>query len=65
MVWGEPGPDGVVVGVLEGTLGANANAWQGAGGSEAWDAPGREPFSSTAVRVTATVRVASDARPSA
>ncbi|WP_228372995.1 glycoside hydrolase family 43 protein [Demequina maris] len=53
--WAAPDADGVVVGTLRGTLGANLSAWAGEGGSAAWDAPGREPFSATAIRVRATV----------
>ncbi|WP_228373240.1 glycoside hydrolase family 43 protein [Demequina silvatica] len=51
----EVAEDGVAVGTLRGTLGANLNAWAGEGGSTAWDAPGKVPFSATALRVTATV----------
>ncbi|MWV58975.1 LamG-like jellyroll fold domain-containing protein [Rathayibacter sp. VKM Ac-2754] len=40
------------------TLGANDNQWVGAGGSTAYNAPGRVLSSSTAARVTATVVVA-------
>lgn len=40
------------------SLGANLNHWVGEGGSTAWDAPNREPYSSTAVTVGATVVVA-------
>ncbi|MEE6274303.1 LamG-like jellyroll fold domain-containing protein [Georgenia sp. MJ206] len=39
------------------SIGANLNQWVGAGGSTAWDAPDRVPYSSTAITVTATVRV--------
>ena len=45
-----------VTGVVR-TIGANDNQWVGAGGSTAYDAPGRVLSSSTAVRVTATVVV--------
>ncbi|QHC60198.1 LamG-like jellyroll fold domain-containing protein [Rathayibacter sp. VKM Ac-2760] len=45
-----------VTGVVR-TLGANDNQWIGAGGSTAYNAPGRVLSSSTAVRVTATVVV--------
>jgi hypothetical protein len=40
------------------SLGANLNDWVGAGGSTAWNAADRQLFSSTAIEVTATVRVA-------
>ncbi|QHC68075.1 hypothetical protein GSU68_16870 [Rathayibacter sp. VKM Ac-2759] len=46
-----------VTGVVR-TIGANDNQWVGAGGSTAYNAPGRVLSSSTAVRVTATVVVA-------
>lgn len=46
-----------VTGVVR-TVGANDNQWVGAGGSTAYNAPGRTLSSSTAVRVTATVVVA-------
>src|SRR5690625_2361028 len=39
------------------SLGANLNQWVGAGGSTDWDAEDREPHSSTALTVTATVVV--------
>lgn len=39
------------------TIGANLNQWVAAGGSTAWNAPGKELYSSTAVRVTADVVV--------
>jgi len=51
--WGVPDADGRVVGTLRGTLGANLNAWAGEGGSTAWDAPGKQPFSATAIRIAA------------
>lgn len=46
-----------VTGVVR-TVGANDNQWVGAGGSTAYNAPGRTLSSSTAVRVAATVVVA-------
>lgn len=46
-----------VTGTLR-SLGANLNQWVGAGGSTDWDAPDREPYSSTAITVAATVTVA-------
>ncbi|MBO1752076.1 Ig-like domain-containing protein [Actinotalea sp. BY-33] len=45
------------------TIGANLNQWVGAGGSTAWDAAGREPYSSTAVVVEAEVVVVDAAAP--
>lgn len=47
-----------VNGTLTGTVGGNPNAWAGDHGSTAWDAPGKTPFSATAIRVTARVVVA-------
>ncbi|MDN4478393.1 glycoside hydrolase family 43 protein [Demequina sp. SYSU T00039] len=55
VVWGAAAADGSVEGVLAGTLGANLNAWVGEGGSTAWDAPGKVPLSTTAIRVRATL----------
>ena len=46
-----------VTGTLLGTVGANLNQWVGEAGSTAWNAPGKQPFSSTAIEVTATVTV--------
>lgn len=43
------------------SLGANLNAWTGAGGSTAWNAPGRTLSSSTAITVTAQVVVTAPA----
>ncbi|WP_162236972.1 LamG-like jellyroll fold domain-containing protein [Agreia sp. Leaf283] len=40
------------------SIGANLNDWVGADGSTAWNAAGKQLSSSTAIRVTATVRVA-------
>lgn len=40
------------------TIGANLNAWVGAGGSTDYDAPDRELYSATAITVTADVVVA-------
>ncbi|HEX5859622.1 MAG TPA: LamG-like jellyroll fold domain-containing protein [Microbacterium sp.] len=45
------------------TIGANLNQWVGAGGSTAWNAPGKELYSSTAVTVTARVVVAAPLLP--
>ena len=45
------------------TIGANLNQWVGAGGSTAWNAPGKQLYSSTAVEVTASVVVAAPALP--
>lgn len=45
------------------TIGANLNQWVGAGGSTAWNAPGRELYSSTAVTVTVDVVVAAPVLP--
>ncbi|MCW3493425.1 LamG-like jellyroll fold domain-containing protein [Microbacterium sp. SSM24] len=45
------------------TIGANLNQWVGAGGSTAWNAPGRQLYSSTAVTVTAEVVVAAPVLP--
>jgi LPXTG-motif cell wall-anchored protein len=61
--WDLGGVDTSVVGdyAVTGTvrsLGANLNDWVGAGGSTAWDAADKVLFSSTAIEVTATVRVA-------
>jgi hypothetical protein len=61
--WDLSGVDTAVVGdyVVSGTvrsLGANLNDWVGAGGSTAWNAADKQLFSSTAIEVTATVRVA-------
>ncbi len=39
------------------TIGANLNQWVGTGGSTAWDAPGKQQYSSTAITVTAEVVV--------
>ncbi|WP_174441929.1 glycoside hydrolase family 43 protein [Demequina pelophila] len=47
-----------VAGVLRGTLGANLNDWVGEAASRAWDAPGRRPFSATAIHVAATLEIA-------
>jgi LPXTG-motif cell wall-anchored protein len=49
--------DYTVIGTVR-SLGANLNDWVGAGGSTAWNAADRQLFSSTAIEVTATVRVA-------
>ncbi len=46
-----------VDGVLDGTVGANLNAWVGEDGSTAWDAADKKPFSETALRVSAVVEV--------
>jgi len=40
------------------SIGANLNDWVGAGGSTAWNAADKQLSSSTAIEVTATVRVA-------
>ncbi|WP_214465279.1 LamG-like jellyroll fold domain-containing protein [Microbacterium flavescens] len=45
------------------TIGANLNQWVGAGGSTAWNAPGRQLYSSTAITVTADVVVAAPVLP--
>ncbi|WP_205789183.1 Ig-like domain-containing protein, partial [Microbacterium sp. CPCC 204701] len=45
------------------TIGANLNQWVGAGGSTAWNAPGKQLYSSTAVTVTADVVVIAPALP--
>lgn len=45
------------------TIGANLNQWVGTGGSTAWNAPGKELYSSTAVTVTADVIVAAPVLP--
>lgn len=45
------------------TIGANLNQWVGTGGSTAWNAPGKQLFSSTAVTVTADVVVAAPVVP--
>ncbi|MDY0908613.1 LamG-like jellyroll fold domain-containing protein [Microbacterium sp. CFBP9034] len=45
------------------TIGANLNQWVGTGGSTAWNAPGKDLFSSTAVTVTADVVVDAPALP--
>ncbi|MFC4555780.1 LamG-like jellyroll fold domain-containing protein [Georgenia faecalis] len=39
------------------SIGANLNQWVGAGGSTAWNAPDRVPYSSTAITVRASVTV--------
>ncbi|WP_228375128.1 glycoside hydrolase family 43 protein [Demequina iriomotensis] len=52
----EPGDHGVR-GRLEGTLGANLNAWTGRDGSAAWDAEDKVPFSRTALWVGALVEI--------
>jgi hypothetical protein len=52
--------DVVVTGTVR-SLGANLNDWVGAGGSTAWNAEGKQLFSSTAIEVAATVRVAAGA----
>ncbi|WP_159451379.1 glycoside hydrolase family 43 protein [Demequina sp. NBRC 110054] len=46
-----------VEGVLQGTIGANLNAWRGRGGSTAWDAPEKTPYSATSLTVSAVVAV--------
>jgi hypothetical protein len=58
---GEPGTY-EVTGTVR-TIGANLNQWVGAGGSTAWNAPGKELYSSTAVTVTADLVVAAPALP--
>jgi hypothetical protein len=45
------------------TIGANLNQWVGTGGSTAWNAPGKELYSSTAITVTADVVVAAPVLP--
>ncbi|WP_171013225.1 LamG-like jellyroll fold domain-containing protein [Microbacterium sp. 2FI] len=45
------------------TIGANLNQWVGAGGSTAWNATGKQLYSSTAVTVTADVVVAAPVLP--
>ena len=57
VAWGPVGPDGTVEGVLDGTIGANLNAWVGAAGSTAWDAADKVAFSVTAIRIRATLAV--------
>ncbi|PPF60632.1 hypothetical protein C5E11_16365 [Clavibacter michiganensis] len=61
--WNLSGVDTSVVGdyAVTGTvrsIGANLNDWVGAGGSAAWNAADKQLSSSTAIEVTATVRVA-------
>ena len=46
-----------VTGVVR-SLGSNLNDWAGAAGSTAWNAADKQLFSSTAIEVTSTVRVA-------
>ena len=46
----------VVTGTVR-SIGANDNAWVGRDGSTAWNAQDRAPFSTTEIRVTATVDV--------
>lgn len=46
-----------VTGVVQ-SIGANLNDWVGAGGSTDWNADDRQPRSSTAIEVTATLEVA-------
>ena len=45
------------------TIGANLNQWVGAGGSTAWNATGKQLYSSTAITVTADVVVAAPVLP--
>ncbi|WP_169581966.1 MULTISPECIES: family 43 glycosylhydrolase [Microbacterium] len=45
------------------TIGANPNQWVGAGGSTAWNATGKQLYSSTAITVTADVVVAAPVLP--
>ncbi|MFB2555416.1 cell wall-binding repeat-containing protein [Herbiconiux liangxiaofengii] len=45
------------------SLGANLNDWVGEGGSAAWNAPGKELFSSSAITVTAEVVVTAPPAP--
>jgi putative cell wall-binding protein len=45
------------------SLGANLNDWVGEGGSTAWNAPGKELFSSSAITVTAEVVVTAPPAP--
>lgn len=49
--------DYTVTGVVR-SLGSNLNDWAGAAGSTAWNAADKQLFSSTAIEVTSTVRVA-------
>ena len=49
--------DYTVTGVVR-SLGSNLNDWVGAAGSTAWNAADKQLFSSTAIEVTSTVRVA-------
>ncbi|WP_461474582.1 LamG-like jellyroll fold domain-containing protein [Microbacterium sp. HJ5] len=58
---GEPGTY-EVTGTVR-TIGANLNQWVGTGGSTAWNAPGKQLYSSTAVTVTADVVVAAPVLP--
>ncbi|MFB8146761.1 LamG-like jellyroll fold domain-containing protein [Microbacterium sp. NPDC056003] len=58
---GEPGTY-EVTGTVR-TIGANLNQWVGTGGSTAWNAPGKQLYSSTAVTVTADVVVAAPMLP--
>lgn len=58
---GEPGTY-EVTGTVR-TIGANLNQWVGTGGSTAWNAAGKQLYSSTAVTVTADVVVAAPVLP--